>query len=398
MAVDNGEGNEPGEVAGKFAQDQTSERGDGDGRYGGITRFGGMTFGGSYPFGREGMTFGAGFAPDLPDWRDKVLIPPLYELRDEPGATPVYQLGDKLTPREIEDHNHRLVPELAGPSYLLLAEQWRKTVPVYEQKPYESCVSCAIASVIRYLAKATGVNADLDPSRLFLYYNARALEGTESSDPPVGTGIRSAIKGLNRYGVCDEQSWPYPDSESPQPTIPRQPPEDAYRRTHYKDGVEYHRIFRLDPRNNIHQLDLGAVRRAISNNIPVICGFTAFASFGKGKTDGVVGLPTEEDNNAVFNTLPKDTVNGAISTISSFGHASVIIGYQDGPEHPADPKEPRNPETGTFTLVNSWGADWGLGGTFTLPAAYLADSSLASDFWAITSLSDIPGETATLQS
>ena len=36
-----------------------------------------------------------------------------------------------------------------------------------------------------------------------------------------------------------------------------------------------------------------------------------------------------------------------------------------------------------FRVRNSWGADWGDGGYFTIPYIYLSNPGLASDFWTI---------------
>ena len=45
------------------------------------------------------------------------------------------------------------------------------------------------------------------PSRLFIYYNERVIEGTVESD--AGAQIRDGIKTVAATGVCDETLWPY---------------------------------------------------------------------------------------------------------------------------------------------------------------------------------------------
>jgi C1A family cysteine protease len=37
----------------------------------------------------------------------------------------------------------------------------------------------------------------------------------------------------------------------------------------------------------------------------------------------------------------------------------------------------------TFLVRNSWGADWGQAGYFTMPYAYFTTRGLSSDFWTI---------------
>jgi C1A family cysteine protease len=49
------------------------------------------------------------------------------------------------------------------------------------------------------------------------------------------------------------------------------------------------------------------------------------------------------------------------------GHAVLAVGYDDA--------------TQRFTIRNSWGANWGQGGYFTMPYPYLTTSGLSSDFW-----------------
>lgn len=49
------------------------------------------------------------------------------------------------------------------------------------------------------------------------------------------------------------------------------------------------------------------------------------------------------------------------------GHAVACCGYDDLRQE--------------WLLRNSWGADWGMGGYFTLPYPYLTSASLAGDLW-----------------
>src|SRR2546430_11530119 len=48
---------------------------------------------------------------------------------------------------------------------------------------------------------------DFVPSRLFIYYNERKIEGTVPSDS--GAMIRDGIKSVASDGVCPEPEWPY---------------------------------------------------------------------------------------------------------------------------------------------------------------------------------------------
>ena len=51
------------------------------------------------------------------------------------------------------------------------------------------------------------------------------------------------------------------------------------------------------------------------------------------------------------------------------GHCVLAVGYDDSQQR--------------FLARNSWGPDWGIEGYFTVPYAYLTDTSLSSDFWTI---------------
>ena len=48
---------------------------------------------------------------------------------------------------------------------------------------------------------------DFVPSRLFIYYNERVIEGTVDTDS--GAQIRDGIKVVAKQGVPPETDWPY---------------------------------------------------------------------------------------------------------------------------------------------------------------------------------------------
>ena len=51
------------------------------------------------------------------------------------------------------------------------------------------------------------------------------------------------------------------------------------------------------------------------------------------------------------------------------GHAVCAIGYDDAAQR--------------FLVRNSWGADWGVKGNFTMPCDYISNTDLADDMWTI---------------
>src|SRR5436305_11967105 len=53
---------------------------------------------------------------------------------------------------------------------------------VYNQGELGSCTANAIAGALQFLEEKEGEAQPVMPSRLFIYYNERALEGTVASD------------------------------------------------------------------------------------------------------------------------------------------------------------------------------------------------------------------------
>jgi C1A family cysteine protease len=223
----------------------------------------------------------------------------------------------------------RLAP-LALPSHIDL----RPTCsPVENQSTLGSCTSNALAAAIEFLERKDGV-LFVDASRLFIYYNERAMEGTVKSD--AGAMIRDGIKTLKNQGVCLEKIWPYVISK-----FAVKPSAACYKEALKRQITSYHRILTLDE-----------MRACLADGFPFVFGFTVYESFESQDVarTGVVQMPQPTER-------------------SLGGHAVLAVGYDDVQKR--------------FIVRNSWGTGWGQKGYFTIPYNYLANRNLADDLWTI---------------
>ena len=116
---------------------------------------------------------GYGWKPDLPDQRDHSYAAPFHVLTALPPKI-------DLRPQSPSE--------------------------VYSQGELGSCTANAIAAAIEFdLLKQK--QPDFIPSRLFIYYNERDIEGTVDEDS--GAMIRDGIKSVANQGVCPESEWEY---------------------------------------------------------------------------------------------------------------------------------------------------------------------------------------------
>jgi len=243
---------------------------------------------------------GYGWIPDLPDQRDHLYAAPPVFLTDLPPSTDL-----------------------------------RASCPaVYNQGKLGSCTANAVGAAIefdRMLQKLP----DFVPSRLFIYYNERVIEGTVDFDS--GAQLRDGIKTVASQGVCPESEWPY-DIEK----FTQKPSAQAYKDAATDRAISYQSLVQ----------DLSQMKGCLASGYPFIFGFTVYESFET--------LAVADSGHAPLPSSGERPIGG---------HAVMAVGYDDTEQW--------------FLVRNSWGSRWGLDGYFTLPYAYLIQPVLASDLWTI---------------
>lgn len=211
--------------------------------------------------------------------------------------------------------------------------------PVYNQGQIGSCTANSISGAVEFEQRKQGLK-DFTPSRLFLYYNERAMEGTISSDS--GAMIRDGFKTLNTQGICEDHFWPY---DVYQTRWNQQPTAASYRFALRHKSVQY---------SSIDNTDLNAMKTCLAAGYPFVFGFTVYDAFESDEVakTGILNLPTSSEQNVG-------------------GHAVLCVGYDDASQR--------------FMVRNSWGTGWGINGTgyFSMPYSYLTNSDLADDFWTL---------------
>jgi C1A family cysteine protease len=207
--------------------------------------------------------------------------------------------------------------------------------PVYDQGNLGSCTANSIGSILEFNELKQDEPNVGTPSRLFIYYNERVMEGTVKQDS--GAEIRDGIKSVAQLGAPLETAWPYVLKK-----FASKPPASVYKVALKRKALRYSRVTQ----------DAIAIQNVLASGYPIAFGFSVYESFEKVGKNGIVPMPSPNE-----------------STIG--GHAVVAIGYKTirGQLY--------------FECRNSWGRTWGDHGYFWMPAGYVTSSSLARDFWVI---------------
>lgn len=213
--------------------------------------------------------------------------------------------------------------------------------PVYDQGQLGSCSANAIGFCYHYDELLQGETNPFIPSRLFIYYNERCIEGDIDTDS--GAQIHDGIQSINKTGVCPETMWTYDISK-----FKDKPPNECYLDAEKHKSINYKAISQ----------DLQQIKQCLVEGFPIVFGFLVYQSFESSDVakTGIVPMPQ-----------PNESVLG--------GHAVAIVGFDDDKKW--------------FIVRNSWGDNWGDKGYFYMPYDYVLNNDLADDFWTISKVSKV---------
>lgn len=242
-----------------------------------------------------------GWIPDLPDQRDFVYSVPRRTLAALPAST------------DLTKHD----------------------AAIYDQGALGSCTANAIGAAHHFEQIRQAPAKAFTPSRLFIYYNERVIEGTVNEDS--GAMLRDGIKSVVKQGVCPEAEWPYVIGR-----FSRKPSPPCYTHALEHQVVSYRRLAQ----------DLNQMKGCLASGTPFVFGFSVYESFESATVARTGKVPMPGKGEPVLG-----------------GHAVMAVGYSD-----ADRR---------FLVRNSWGTTWGKKGYFTMPYDYLTGPGLSADFWTI---------------
>lgn len=202
-----------------------------------------------------------------------------------------------------------------------------------------ACAGNATGDSIEVLNSVAGY-PKIQISRLFIYTMARWAvdengDGQGDIDRDEGSYIRLCFDTLSRFGVCDENIWPYEPSKVH--TVP------SIKAMRQAVGHRIHSYYRIKQEGEDR---LEEVVSALRAKHPVVFGTNIAQSFITLRGEGPVSPPT-----------------GA----TAGGHAMMIIGYMNG----------------LFLVKNSWGSGWGANGFCFMRPEYISWSQ-SWDFWVPT--------------
>jgi len=237
-------------------------------------------------------------------------------------------------PRLQRDPNHDNEPQQASDTYApedlpAKVDLRPHCPPVVDQGQTESCTANAFAGAYGYL-EGRIAGKEVPVSRLFIYYNERALEDSVAKDE--GAVISDGVKVLKQFGACSEAAWPFDPKKI----------EDKPHGAAYDEGKGHE----IDQAATV-AVDLHAMRHCLAEGYPF-----------------VFGLEIDDFEPDAKGFLTQPTTKKGLG-----GHAMCCVGYDDSKK--------------VFIVRNSWGTKWGDKGYGYVPYAWMTDADACSDLWTV---------------
>ncbi|MCA8902202.1 MAG: C1 family peptidase [Hyphomonas sp.] len=216
--------------------------------------------------------------------------------------------------------------------------------PVEDQRTVGSCSANAVVGALEYHLRKNKVSA-ADLSRLFVFYNARAIQHRENEMH--GSAINLNMVGTMIHGACPEVMWPYQEA-----LVTTRPTEACFAAAGNLVGVNYARVENGDPT---------ALKVALVNGLPVVFGVQIpWDGYAAGARGAITKPPG--------GWWPRKTTGG---------HAILLVGYDDAKN--------------AWLVRNSWGTKYGEGGYFWLDYDGMEFYKMADHFWLIGAIDGQPG-------
>jgi hypothetical protein len=219
---------------------------------------------------------------------------------------------------------------------------------VEQQGTTSSCVANAAVGALEHQQRKAGKPV-VELSRLFVYYNARRMSGSEGDDG--GTTTAHAMAAFLAFGTPPESVWPFDPR-----LVNSEPSRQAYEQAEANTPIEYARV---DGMQNI--------KGALASGYPVVMGVSIpQRCYGEAGATGVMPNPSM----AEVDKAKRET-----------GHSMLLVGYDlDG---------------GHFTVRNSWGQDRAHNGYFRMSFDTFEMASRPEASWILGNLAATPALSVT---
>jgi hypothetical protein len=212
--------------------------------------------------------------------------------------------------------------------------------PVEDQGQIGSCVACTVVGALEYQERRAG-RSTTDLSRMFVYYNARRLSGTETRD--AGTTIPRGMAALLAYGAPPEDLWPYDPAR-----VGDLPGDQAFDAAKRYVPAEYARVTGIEH-----------VQGALFRQHPVIFSASLpIRCYDEAARTGVIPPPHPSELDDVRTEVGR--------------HAMLLVGY--------------DLNQGIFHVRNSWGRSWGDAGYCSMSIETFQAAAVSSMTWILGSL------------